>query len=371
MRVVVIIPTYNESGNIGRLLEALQPQFARLQHEMHVLVVDDNSPDGTAAEVRSCQQQLPDIHLLQGDKRGLGSAYIRGMRHAIGTLHADAVVEMDADYSHDPADLPRLIGALDAGADFAIGSRYVRGGSIPASWGWHRKLNSLVGNIVARYVAGIGVSDCTAGFRAIRASVIGAIDLESLRVQGYAFQIALLHAAVSGGARVVELPVHFADRSVGDSKLGLGDVIEFFRSALWIRLHSSRTFLKFALVGLCGVAVNLAVFSLLLSAGVNKFVASPLAIQVSIFTNFLGNNYWTFSARSLPGRTHIRGLKFNAISLLSLSVSYGVFVLLSHLRPELAPQLAQLIGIVPATAVNYFLNSYWTFKPASAAAGRA
>ena len=363
MRIVVIIPTYNERGNISRLLPALQPVFATIPHDMQVLVVDDNSPDGTAAAVRECQKSLPNIHLQEGPKRGLGAAYIRGMHYALDTLNADAVIEMDADFSHDPNDLPRMIGAMDTGADFVIGSRYVPGGTIPASWGLHRRLNSRFGNIVARYVAGIArVRDCTAGFRVIRASVIRAIDLDDLRVQGYAFQIALLHAAVAGGAKVVELPVHFEDRTEGDSKLGLKDIIEFFKSAGWIRLQSSRTFIKFAAVGLTGVAVNLGVFSLLLALGMNKFIASPLAIQTSIFSNFLGNNYWTFGDRSLRGRTRIRGLKFNAVSFISLGVSYGLFILLSHLAPQLSPQVDQVIGIVPATVVNYFLNSYWTFR---------
>jgi dolichol-phosphate mannosyltransferase len=367
MRIVLIIPTYNERGNIERLIDVLQPVFARLPHEMHVLVVDDNSPDGTADAVRAVQARVQRVHLIQGQKRGLGAAYIRGMRHALDQMQADVVVEMDADFSHDPADLPRLIGAIDSGADFAIGSRYVPGGTIPSNWGLHRRLNSRFGNIVARYVAGIArVHDCTAGYRVIRAAVIRGIDLDNLRVQGYAFQIALLHAAVTGGAKVVELPVHFEDRTIGESKLGFSDIIEFFRSAAWIRFQSSRTFLKFGLVGLSGVIVNLGIFTALLSLGMNKFIASPLAIQASIVTNFMGNNYWTFNSRKLQGRTRIRGLKFNIVSFLSLGVSYGVFVLLSHLRPEGSPQLHQVAGIVPATLVNYFLNSYWTFKSGTA-----
>lgn len=364
MRIVLIIPTYQERENISKLLEALQPVFATLRHEMHVLVVDDNSPDGTAEAVRAAQKRLPNLHLLEGAKQGLGAAYIRGMRHALDRLGADAVVQMDADFSHDPLDLPRLIGAIDQGADLVIGSRYIQGGSIPDNWGLHRRLNSRCGNIVARHVAGIGnVRDCTAGFRIIRASVLRGIELEGLRVQGYAFQIALLHAAKAGGATVVEIPVHFTDRTIGESKLGLKDIVEFFQSAAWIRFQSSRTFLKFAAVGSCGVVVNLGVLTLLHNGlGINKYLAAPLAIQASIFSNFLGNNYWTFNGRTMNGRTRIRGMKFNAVSFLSLGVSYGAFVILSNAWPSVAPQVHQAIGIVPATVVNYFLNSYWTFK---------
>jgi dolichol-phosphate mannosyltransferase len=371
MRIVIIIPTFNERGNIGRLIEQLQSVFRSLRHEMLILVVDDNSPDGTSDVVREQQQRAPNVHLLEGKKQGLGAAYIRGMRHALAVLHADAVFEMDADFSHDPADVPRLVAALEEGADFVIGSRYVPGGSIPAEWGFHRRLNSRLGNIVARYVAGLyRVHDCTAGFRAIRADVLRRMDMEALRVQGYAFQIALLHAAMVSGAKVVELPVNFIDRTIGKSKLGIKDIIEFFRSAAWIRFQSSKIFIKFCLTGASGVLVNLGIFTALLAAGVNKFIASPIAIQASIMTNFLANNYWTFRSRNLAGTVHARGLRFNVVSFFSLAISYVTFVVLSRALPRLAPQIDQLVGIVPATLVNYFLNSYWTFRdsPRQAAA---
>jgi dolichol-phosphate mannosyltransferase len=259
--------------------------------------------------------------------------------------------------------VPRLIAALEQGGDFVIGSRYVAGGSIPREWGLHRRLNSRLGNMVARYVAGLyRIHDCTAGFRAIKADVLRRIDMERFRVQGYAFQIALLHAAIVGGANVIELPVKFVDRTVGESKLGLKDIIEFFRSAAWIRFQSSKVFIKFCITGASGVLVNLGVFTLLLAAGVNKFVASPIAIQTSIITNFLGNNYWTFRRRNLTGRTHARGLRFNVVSFFSLGISYLTFIVLSRVFPSVAPQVHQFVGIVPATVVNYFLNSYWTFR---------
>jgi len=363
MRIVLVIPTFNERGNIGRLIDRLQTVFRSLTHEMLILVVDDDSPDGTSDEVREHQRRSPNVHLLQGRKRGLGAAYIRGMRHALEILHADAVFEMDADFSHEPADVPRLIAALEQGADFAIGSRYVPGGTIPSEWGVHRRLNSRFGNIIARYIAGLyRVHDCTAGFRAIKADVLQRIDMERFRVQGYAFQIALLHAAMAGGAKIVELPVKFVDRTVGESKLGVKDIVEFFRSAAWIRFQSSKVFIKFCITGASGVLVNLGVFTALLAAGVNKFVASPIAIQTSIITNFLINNYWTFRWRNLTGPIHARGLRFNVVSFLSLGISYLTFIVLSRTFPAVAPQVHQLVGIVPATVVNYFLNSYWTFR---------
>jgi len=369
-KVVIILPTYNERDNIGRMIDALQEQSQGFGHEMHILVVDDSSPDGTADVVRLKQITYPNVHLLLGQKAGLGAAYIRGMVHAMDQLHAGVVFEMDADFSHKPEDVPRLMAAIDQGADFVIGSRYVKGGSIPKEWGLMRRLNSLGGNIVGRYVAGLyRIHDCTAGFRAIKTSLLRKVEFDELRVQGYAFQVALLHEAVSLEAKIEEIPVEFIDRTAGESKLGISDIIEFIVHAWGIRLHSSKTFIKFAVVGLSGVIVNLGIFTLLLQADVNKYVASPISIEVSIITNFLLNNYWTFRSRKTSDHVRIKGLKFNVVSLVSLGVSYTTFVILSVLFPETAPTVHQLIGIAPAMLINYFLNSYWTFKHAPESSG--
>lgn len=363
MRIVIIIPTYNERENIAHVLELLQAEFSTLAHEMHVLVVDDNSPDRTQDVVKGLMRSMTNLHLITGEKQGLGAAYIRGMTHVLENMEADAVFEMDADLSHKPTDVPRMIRELEHGADFVIGSRYVKGGTIPQEWGLLRRANSLFGNIVARYLAGIyRVKDCTAGFRAIRTSLLSEIDWSVLKVQGYAFQIALLYEAVIRKARIVEIPVDFIDRTEGESKLGISDIIEFLKSALWLRFRSSTTFIKFGIVGASGVAVNLGAFWLLLSAGLGRYIASPIAIELSIIWNFLLNNYWTFRWRRTGHRVRVRGLKFNAVSFLTLGISYATFVALSIAFPAVSPYWHQLAGIIPAALLNYFLNSYWTFK---------
>jgi len=345
------------------MIDALEQQFQTMSHEMHILVVDDSSPDGTAQAVGALQKQYHNLHLIEGKKAGLGAAYIRGMRHAMEELGAETVFEMDSDFSHKPVDVPRLMAALDRGADFVIGSRYVKGGSIPREWGLLRRLNSKFGNIVARYVAGIyRVHDCTAGFRAIRCSALRRINFSSLKVKGYAFQIALLHAAVVQRAKIVEIPVDFIERIHGESKLGLSDIIEFIVNAWWIRFQSSTTFIKFGIVGASGVVVNLSVFTLLMAAGMNKYIASPIAIEVSIISNFSLNNFWTFRWRKTKDTVRIKGAKFNIVSVLALAISYGTFVVLTLAFPNVQPQIHQFIGIVPATFVNYFMNSYWTFR---------
>ena len=163
---------------------------------------------------------------------------------------------------------------------------------------------------------------------------------------------------------MVEEPIYFRDRERGVTKLGMDSMLEFFYHIWWLRLTSHRTFLRFCVTGLSGVLVNLGSFQLLSALGVHRYLASPIAIELSIISNFLINNYWTFADRELAGRKRIRGLKFNVVSLLSLAVSYGTFLLLSLLLPRVAPVWLQAVAIAPAVLVNYFLNSYWTFREA-------
>ena len=371
MRVVIIVPTYNERENIGPLIEALQVEFEGLNHDMRILVVDDESPDGTSEVVREKQRVYSNVHLILGRKKGLGAAYIRGMRHATDHLGADVVFEMDADFSHKPEDVPRLMAALEDGADFVIGSRYVKGGRIPDEWGFHRRMISRCGNLAARCIAGLyRVKDCTAGFRAIRKTVIDHIDWSVLTVQGYAFQIALLNQAVIYNAVVKEIPVEFINRTHGESKLGLSDILEFIVNVWWIRLHNSKTFLKFGAVGVSGILVNLSFFTLFLWSGLHKYLASPLAIEMSVLWNFWLHNVWTFGSRDVSSSIPMKCLKFNLVSLGALVVSYSSFVILSIFFPAVSPQIHQLIGIIPGTLVNYFMNSYWTFAERNLSIGR-
>ena len=360
-RACFVIPTYNEADNITLLL----PRLAELYPDPNVLflVVDDESPDGTGRLVREFAAADARVHLLEGKKRGLGAAYVRGICHALDELGAEVVVQMDADFSHDPADAGRLLARVAAGADVAIGSRYVPGGSVDESWGFRRRQLSAWGNRLARWIAGLkGVRDCTAGFKAIRAAALRAARVQDITVLGYAFQVALLHRLLHSGAQVVEEPIYFRDRERGVTKLGLDSMLEFFYHIWWLRLTSHRTFIKFSLTGLSGVVVNLGSFHLLLQLGLHRYLASPIAIELSIISNFLINNYWTFADRELAGGRQIRGLKFNLVSLLALGVSYGSFLILSLLLPGVAPVWLQGLAIVPAVLVNYFLNSYWTFR---------
>ena len=242
MKIVVIVPTYKEKENIRSLIQSLQNQANRVSHQLHILVVDDNSPDGTAEEVKKeigkVRGDRKNVHLLTGKKKGLGAAYSRGIRYALNELSADVIINMDADFSHKPKDIPRLITEIEKGADFVIGSRYVRGGKVPDRWNLFRQANSRWGNRFARYIVGIdNVKDCTAGFRAIKREVLEEINLDSLKVRGYSFQMNLLYKSYMNGVKIKEIPVEFVEREKGHTKLGPSDILEFIISSFVLRIQ--------------------------------------------------------------------------------------------------------------------------------------
>jgi dolichol-phosphate mannosyltransferase len=221
MRPLVIIPTYNESENIERMLRRIHESLPGAG----ILVVDDGSPDGTADIVKNVAAELPDVHLLsRTSKSGLGSAYRAGFAWGLDRGY-DACIEIDADFSHDPAALPTLVAPLDEGFDLAIGSRYVEGGSIP-NWAWHRHLLSRGGNLYASAVLGLGVADSTAGYRAYSARILRMLELDRIRAEGYGFQIEMTYRARQHGATITEVPIKFVDREAGESKMSSFIVVE-------------------------------------------------------------------------------------------------------------------------------------------------
>jgi dolichol-phosphate mannosyltransferase len=246
MKLVIVIPTYNERANIGPLLGALSAVRTQLRHRFEVLIVDDGSPDGTADAVRALQGEHAWLHLLAGHRKaGLGVAYARGIAHAIRSLDAELLGQMDCDLSHRPGDLPRLIAAIEAGADIAIGSRYVDGGRLPGSWPWRRRAISGLANLAARYLVGLGpIRDCTAGFRLLRKRCFehATLPAPAAPPAGYVFLVWLLEHACRRGARVTEVPVEYVERSEGHSKLRLADIAEFAVYALagpWRRMKGN------------------------------------------------------------------------------------------------------------------------------------
>jgi dolichol-phosphate mannosyltransferase len=221
MRPLVVIPTYNESENIERMLHRIHECLPGAG----VLVVDDGSPDGTADLVKAVAAELPDVHLLaRASKSGLGSAYRAGFAWGLERGY-DACIEIDADFSHDPAALPTLVAPLSEGFDVVIGSRYIEGGSIP-NWAWHRHLLSRGGNAYASAVLGLGVADSTAGFRAYSARILSQMELDRIRAEGYGFQIEMTYRSRQYGAAITEVPIKFVDREAGESKMSSFIVVE-------------------------------------------------------------------------------------------------------------------------------------------------
>src|SRR5579875_2042340 len=217
-RIWLVIPTYNEAENVGPLVHAVAEEMAKIAPgEYRILIVDDNSPDGTGKLADQLAQEMEVLEVLhRPTKSGLGRAYIAGFEHALAG-DAELVVEMDADFSHDPKHLGALIAAAD-NADLVLGSRYVPGGAV-RNWGVLRKMISRGGSMYARMVLGIKVRDLTGGFKCIRRPVLETIDLGSLRADGYVFQIEVTYRAIRSGFRVREVPILFVDRTVGASKM--------------------------------------------------------------------------------------------------------------------------------------------------------
>lgn len=232
MQTLIIIPTYNEAENLPSLLSGI----FMYAPETDVLVVDDNSPDGTGQLVEEMRKENSQIYCMhRPGKLGLGTAYIAGFTYAIAHNY-DAVFEMDADFSHDPRHLPAFLAAIQS-ADLVIGSRYIPGGKMP-NWSFLRRLISGSGNIFARVILQVPVHDCTGGFRCYRRQVLEAIDLDSVQSRGYAFQVEMVYRVLNKGFKVVETPIIFVDRRLGQSKMSRTIVLEAFIYVLKTRLRA-------------------------------------------------------------------------------------------------------------------------------------
>ena len=235
MKTLIIIPTYNELENLRPLLDKVF-SFAP---DTDVLIVDDNSSDGTGKLADAIHDENPQVNVLhRAGKFGLGTAYIAGFKYAVQHNY-DAAFEMDADFSHDPRYLPDFLKAIE-NADLVIGSRYVPGGDTP-DWSPVRKFISGGGNIFARFMLGLPVHDCTAGYRCYRREVLESIDLDTIQSEGYAFQVEMVYRVSQKGFKIVETPIVFMDRRVGKSKMSRQIVIEGFIYVLRARFAKKNT----------------------------------------------------------------------------------------------------------------------------------
>jgi dolichol-phosphate mannosyltransferase len=331
MKVVIIIPTYNERENIGKTVNNLEAVFKDIPQgfEPHILIVDDSSPDGTADIIRQLMKKYKNLHLfINKEKKGLGAAYIKGFQYAIDKLKADLVFEFDADGSHQPKYIPGMLKEISKGADVVIGSRYVPGGSMPKDWGIRRKLISYFGNLIARVVfLTFQYRDMTSGYRGTKTNYLKKIDLDNLLSQQYAYKIHLYYALHKLGAHIVEYPIDFIDRTKGKSKFPKNNIVDSLKVVLTLRWRESEKFIKVCFVGFIGAIIQFSFFNFL-RLKISPEYANTIAVEIAIISNFLINNVWTFKEEKI----HFRQLKklifkffqFNLVSLGSILIQFLV-----------------------------------------------
>lgn len=304
MKIVIILPTFDERENIGYLIPLLEEKiFPTISnYDISILVADDNSPDGTAQVVEELRKRWKNIEISQGPRRGLGAAYIRGMTYAIERMGADVMFEMDADGQHDPTKLPEFLKKVEEGYDMVIGTRYSGGGSIPENWPPQRKAFSIVANLLVRTIfMRFSIHDWTGGYRALRKGVFLKEKDELVNFNGYIFQISFLHKAVRDGFKIAEVPFHFSDRTLGKSKIApVGYIFDVLSYVITARVKEilSGSFGKFLLVGSIGFIINASLYAWLIThTGISLYFSNVIAAQFAIFSNYNLNNIWTFNDR--------------------------------------------------------------------------
>ncbi len=341
--ISIIIPTYNERDNLEELVSRIDEALAGVDYE--VVIVDDNSPDGTADLARELSSKYPIKVKVRPGKMGLSSAVVEGLELAEG----DVVAVMDADLQHPPELLPELYRKVMEGCDIAIASRYVRGGSV-AGWSLARRVISK-GSILLAWILlpkVRGVRDPSSGYFMFRRSVVEGI-VEKLDPKGFKI---LLEVLVKGNyTKVCEVPYTFGLRKRGSSKLGGGVIVSYLMHVLGL----SPPIVRFAIVGAVGTVVNLAVLWLLRYAlNLIHEIASAVAIEVSLLSNFLFNDIWTFKRRRRGGLVQSL-LKYHAANLAGILTQYGVSVFLYRFI-GMESLSSQFVGILAGFLVNYFLS---------------
>lgn len=365
-RCLVVVPTYDEAENITRLVDAI----ALAAPYAEVLVVDDNSPDGTADRVRRHPSYGTRLHLLERPgKAGLGAAYRAGFAWALDRGY-ERIAQMDADLSHPPARLNALFAELDT-SDVAVGSRYVPGGGV-TNWDWRRRLLSWGGNLYVRLLLRTGVRDNTAGFKAFRRDALETIGVLGSESGGYGFQIENTWRAVQAGLRVTEVPITFTDRVAGASKMSGSIAREALLMVLLWRYGEVLTFLA---VGGVGYLVDVASFNFFRSlapfSAYDPAVARTLAVAVAMFVTYAGNRTFTWKGSSEVDRRRELGLfaVFNVIgfgfSVVALVVSHDLLGMTGRLADNVS---ANVVGMGLGTAFRFWSYRRFVFVTTSPSA---
>ncbi len=374
-KVVVIMPTYKEAANISKMIpELVGREFPKIEGaNMHLLVVNDlpldgSSDDGTGKIVREAMKSMKNVHILEGKKKGLGWAYIRGMKYAKDKLGADAVIEMDADFQHPPRFVKPMVGAYLGGAEYVIGSRYIPGGSVPKEWAIHRKAVSFFGNLFIRVVLlKPRLHDLTTGFRLTKVrGVLDKIDLDNLMEPTmFAYKVDLLYQSIKNAKNVVEVPLEFAPRTEEASKFSMKEMIATFKVAIILGIRDKQRFIKFGTVGFIGYLVNASFLYLFSKWSFPEAASWALSTEMAIISNFTLNNIWTFKKEKISGAGKIinKFAQFNGTSLGALVIqtvagTIGVALLGSGYRQLLLPFIVVFL-VLP---YNYFMYNVVIWK---------
>lgn len=369
MKAVIVIPTYNERDNVGLLIDVLNKNvFPKVPKHwnMNILIVDDTSPDGTAEVVKEKMKKYKNLELvMNAEKVGLGGAYMKGMGYATEKMKPDLLMEMDADFQHDENLIPEFLQKIDDGADLVVGSRYMKGGSIPKYWGLSRKIISIGGNIFIRtMMLDTKIHDWTTGFRALKPWVFEKVKNSITELKTYSFQTSFLYFARKVGAKVSEVPLNFKERKRGKSKLpGIEGTLKTFWFVIKVRfidLISSR-FFKFGVVGFIGYLVTALSIFILSRTTLVEWGVWALATEFAIISNFTLNNLWTFKDVKISGTKQMvsKFLQFNFTSLGALLIqtvagTIGVYFFGTNSRQLLLPFIV-LFLVMPYNFILYNL----------------
>jgi len=325
-KVVIVMPAYKEGNNIGRMIDELfETEFPKIKNaEMHLLVMNDlpldgSSDEGTGDNVRKKMEKHSKLHLQEDKKQGLGWAYIRGFKYAMKELKADAVMEMDADGQHPTRFVKPMVDAYLEGAGYVIGSRYIKGGSIPEEWGISRKFMSFFGNLFIRIVLmKPKLHDLTTGFRLMKVKgVLDKINLDNLmEPHRFAYKVDLLYQSNKLAEKTVEVPLEFATRAGDVSKFNPKEMIATFKVAIILGIKDKQRLIKFGVVGFTGFVVNFLFIRLFRSWGLIETLSWLFATEMAIINNYVFNNIWTFKEKKIGGlkRTTKKFLQFNLTS---------------------------------------------------------
>lgn len=362
MRIVHILPTYNEKENISPMLETLlEVASQNPKYQFQILVVDDNSPDGTGEIVKQYAKKYPSIHLLIGPKKGLGYALLRGYQYAIERLKAEVIIPNDCDFSFDPEQTPALLSKIEKGFDVVVASRHVNQGTVKG-WSLFRQLNHWVSNVFfATWVAGIKeVKDHNGNFKAIR--IKGVLEkvplgklLKEVKIRGFAFQPYILYELSKVTQKFVEIPVVFEFRKKGEAKIGrkymknyLHDVFEYIKLSFLIRLKRSAQFFKFCVVGTIGFLVNSLGLEVFYRLGLRPSLAAALGAELAIISNFVLNNLWTFKKYQIKkiSRFLTKFFQFNLTSFGAVVIQFLVVGLGTYFTADAWRQIWLIISIL-------------------------